>query len=223
MPHRHALALAAAVSVVLPATASAAPVLDPLKPCYVAAQSQTEDVTVHGTGFTPNAPVDIRIDDQVVSTVPADSSGVVLTVVKAPAQPSGQRRFILTAAEQGNAAQVTSVDALVTRLSVTARPKRARPTDRITFRGRGFAVDRPVYAHYVRRGIARRTVRLTAGANGPCGTFAVRRRQFPFKPRVGTWYLQVDQNPAYTDVPGTAFVTLKVLVRRGLKLQPRQR
>ena len=214
---------AAAAALALPAPASAAPVLDPLEPCYVAAETQTQDITVRGNGFTPNAQIDIRIDDAVVATVPADAGGVLFTAVKAPAQQQGERAFTLTAAEQANPAQTVSLQSLVARLAVTAQPKRARPSQRINFRGRGFVPGKPVYAHYVRGGKARRSVRLAAASTGPCGTFAVKRRQFPFKPRVGTWYLQVDQRPDYAAAPGTRVVLLKVRVKRGLKAQPSRR
>ena len=54
---------------------------------------------------------------------------------------------------------------------------------------------------------------------GPCGTFSVKRRQFPFRPRTGRWLLQIDQQRAYAASPATTFVKLEIFVRRVLKLR----
>jgi hypothetical protein len=75
-------------------------------------------------------------------------------------------------------------------------------------------LGRGVYAHYLRAGKPKRTVRLVRRPDGPCGTFDVNRRQFPFRPRVGTWIVQVDQRRSYDPKPGTAFVTLRIRVKR---------
>jgi hypothetical protein len=227
MSHRLAAVLASAVVLAVPAAASAAPVLDPLKPCYVAVRVDTEtgdyiteDVDLKGTGFTPNALVNVTIDGVTSATnVPIDAAGALTVTVQAPFTDSGERPFSVTVAEQQDAAQTVSAQTMVTHLDVNAKPRKARPTQRIRFFGRGFTMlDRPVYAHYVRNRKVRRTVRLAATPKGPCGTFSVKRRQFPFRPRTGTWIVQVDQQKRYASPPSTAFVALKIFVRRVLKL-----
>jgi hypothetical protein len=102
----------------------------------------------------------------------------------------------------------------VARLALRVTPRRATPSTRVRFKGLGFTDRRPVYAHYVRRGEVRRTVRL-AKRTGTCGGFSVRRRQFPFRPAVGRWTLQVDQQRAYAPRPGTPVLRLRVTVLRG--------
>jgi hypothetical protein len=42
----------------------------------------------------------------------------------------------------------------------------------------------------------------------------VKRHQFPFRPAVGKWRLQVDQQKAYAKAPDSPFLVLSVDVRR---------
>ncbi len=209
-----ALALAAA------APASAAPVLKPLKPCYDAvdkADGGTEPVVVGGSGFTPNALVDIALDgNPLIKGAQVDGNGTLPDgTIAAPFVASGRKGFQITVSEQANPAQTVSATSLVTRLTVAVTPRSATPTTTVRFRGAGFTDKAPVYAHYVRNGRVRRTVRLTKRTTGPCGTFSVRRHQFPFTPSIGKWRLQVDQRKAYRKAPGSPFLVLSVDVRRG--------
>jgi hypothetical protein len=228
MFHRPATALAALALLAVPASAHAAPVLDPLKPCYVAVRVDTqtgdyitEDVPLKGSGFTPGALVNITVDGTTAATnIPVDGAGALDVTIKAPFQDRGERPFSVTVTEQDNAAQTITAQTMVTHLEVDAKPKKARPARRITLTGRGFTMlDRPVYAHYVRGRKARRTVRLARRPSGPCGTFKAKRRQFPFKPRTGTWIVQFDQQKRYESPPATAFVALKIFVKRVLRTQ----
>ncbi len=202
--------LLATVAALAPAApAAAVPALAPLKPCYVSVLQappdhyETEAIDVSGSGFTPGAKVDVRVDGAVAqSGVVVDAAGnLPAGAVSAPTVKAGERRFTVTAAEQANAAKTASADALASNLSVNVRPRDARPARRIRFRGRGFTdPGAAVYAHYVRRGAAkpRKTVRLVARPAGACGTFSVRRRQFPFTPKTGRWRVQIDQHRAFT-------------------------
>jgi hypothetical protein len=225
MSHRLSAAAAAVVVLAVPAAAHAAPVLQPLKPCYVAVGVDpvtgyyvTEDVHVTASGFTPDAKVTVAIDGVAAAAdVPVDAAGNVDTTVPAPFQARGRRAFTVAVTDQQDAAQTVSADTLVTRLEVWAKPRVARPTQQIRLTGGGFmSADRGIYAHYVRAKKVRRTVRLAARPSGPCGTFTAVRHQFPFKPRKGTWRVQVDQQRRYDPTPSTAFVTLKILVKREL-------
>ena len=228
MSHRLAIALAAAAILALPASAHAAPVLNPLKPCYVAVRAipetgdyVTEDVPVTGSGFTPGSSVDVAIDGTTVaSAIPIPDGGTLDVTVKAPFQERGERAFSVTVTERENPAQTVTAQTMVTHLDVGAKPKKARPSQRITLTGRGFTLlDRPIYAHYVRRGFpkAKRTVRLAARPEGPCGTFTARRRQFPFRPGTGRWIVQVDQQKRYESPPASAYVQLQIFVKRVLR------
>ena len=201
----------------LAAPAAAAPTMQPLKPCYVSAgeaNDRRERMQIAGTGFTPNALVDVLIDGVAVASGTADPLGELAASVSAPYQDAGERAFTLSVVERENPAQVASAPSRVTALAMTLRPRQARPSKRVRFRGRGFTGQGPVYAHYVFAGRVRKTVRL-GRPEGACGTFAVRRRQIPLRrPRTGAWTLQVDQRREYSASPGTNWVRLLIKVRR---------
>jgi hypothetical protein len=207
---------ATALALGIQAAPAAAAAIEPLKRCYVSAgeeQERRETVSVHGSGFTANAAVDIAVDGVVQASGVADAVGEFEAAVKAPHQARGQRPFTVTAAERGNPANVASATSNVTALTVNLRPRRASPGRRVRFRGRGFTGSGAVYGHYLFGGRERRSVRI-ARPRGDCGTFSVRRRQIPVRrPRTGDWTLQVDQRRDYSDSPGTNWVRLLIKVR----------
>lgn len=213
-----ALAATALAVALTPASAAPAATLAPLKPCYVGAgpaESAREKIDVRAQGFTPNAAASVLIDGAVVlADRQIDQTGTLAGGVPVPYQASGQRLFTLTITEQGNAANTASAQSLVTALDVSVTPPAARPSSRVRFRGRGFTAGPAVYAHYLRKGRVRKTVRL-ATASGPCGTFDVRRRQLPIKhPHSGRWTVQVDQQALWSSTPTSAIVTLTIDVTR---------
>jgi hypothetical protein len=191
----------------LAAPASAAPIMAPLHACYATdgpAPEQRETISVLASGFTPAAHVDLSIDGQFQFSGRADVSGAAAAKVPAPFQGIGQRPFTLTLQEQENTANVVTATSLVTNLSVTLRPKHARPSRKVRFSGRGFTQDKPVWGHYVFGGIVRKTIRLQRRALQPCGIFHARRRQIPVRhPAVGVWTLQVDQQRTYSPRPAS--------------------
>jgi hypothetical protein len=226
MPRRRAARLLAAfatLALAVPAAAGAA-TLDPLKPCYVSVTpTSREAVDVGGSGFTPGAIVDVAIDGAVVRTVQADVLGSLPPqVLQAPDQPWGERPFSVTAAQRGNPANTVTLTSNVTALNLRVDPQRARPSKRVTFRGRGFTGPGGVYAHYLFKGRLRKTVTLTSAVAGPCGTFTARRRQIPVRhPRTGTWTLQVDQQRRYSRAPDSVFVRVSIIVQRVFRLPSR--
>jgi hypothetical protein len=226
MPRRRAARLLAAfatMALAVPAAAGAA-TLDPLKACYVSVTpTSREAVDVGGSGFTPGAIVDVAIDGALVRTVQADALGnLPPQVLQAPDQPRGERPFSVTAAQRGNPANAVRLTSNVTALNLGVRPRRARPSRRVTFRGRGFTGPGGVYAHYLFKGRLRKTVTLASAVAGPCGTFKARRRQIPVPhPRTGTWTLQVDQQRRYSRAPDSVFVRVSIIVQRVFRLPSR--
>jgi hypothetical protein len=221
----------AAFAALIPASASAAPTIDPLKRCYVAAQeTQREYVIVTAAGFTPLSTVDVYIDDILQENSPrALFDGKLTGQLQAPFVDSGQRAFTVRLAEQGNAANTAAAVSKVTRFSVEQVPKEAKTDDRVLFRGRGFTAVAPdlitrlpVYAHYIFGGKSKRTVTLGV-PKGDCGTFSVRRKQFPFqkRPLVGVWTIQFDQLPYY-DPNARAKVPMNIRVHRAPKIKPKR-
>lgn len=212
--------LAAAVLASAPAAAQAAPVLTaPLKPCYVSVysaglQPQREAIALSATGFRPGSTVSVRVDGVVeAANVLTDAAGAFAGTVPSPFLERGSRPFDIEVFQDDDPAQRVVASSRVAALGVALRPRVARPTQRITFAGRGFTIlDRPVFAHYVKKGRARRTIRLGM-PDAPCGTFKVRRKQFPFRPSTGRWLLQIDQERRYTRRPDTAFMQFDVDVQ----------
>jgi hypothetical protein len=214
----------------VPAAAHAVPVLQPLKPCYVTAATsagqQSEGVAISATGFTPNSTVTLAIDGQPVSTnVGVDAAGN-LTLdpqnVPAPFSASGSREFTVTLTENGNPANTVSATSSSTSLGVTLKPRRARPSKRIRFRGLGFTGKGPVYAHYVYKGKVRKTVRM-ARRKSPCGRWEARRPQIPVDdPKTGTWTVQFDQSKRYRNAqdPNSGLRSVFVLIRISVTLVP---
>jgi hypothetical protein len=215
------IASSVALAAVFAAPAQAQPTLvEPLKPCYVVAQQeQRETIAINATGFTPFRPVDLYIDEILqYQEASALRDGSVLGQLRAPWEEEGTRPFTLRLSELDNPANTLTATAMVTRLSVEQSPSSASTSQRVRFKGRGFMdFTKPIYAHYVFAGKARRSVRLGL-PKGPCGSFNVRRKQFPFKksPSRGKWTIQFDQNSHY-DANAAVRVPLTIKVRKLVK------
>ena len=196
----------------LPATAAAATIA-PLKPCYVSvAEGRTEPVALAASGFAADAGVEVRLDGTPVATVTSTADGHVYARINLPHQARGQRRFRIALRQHGDPKRRARAASRVSALTVDLRPRAAPPRSTVTWVGRGFTSTGPVHVHYLKDGEVRRSIRL-ANPRGACGAFRIRRPQFPFKPSMGTWILQVDQQRAFAPVPETPFVQLPVKVR----------
>ena len=216
-PLRIAIPAALLAAAVLPAGALAAPVLTrPLHPCYVSVDpAAREVVNIHASGFTPAQAIDVRVDNGPALTYEASRFGVVFAKIQAAVQAHGERPMTITLVERGNPANTLTLQTRVTALAVTLKPKRAATSDLIRFRGRGFTRQKPIWAHYVFDGRARKTVRFATRPATACGTFSVRRPQIPIlRPRAGKWTLQVDQQKRWSPSPNSVFVPIPITVRR---------
>jgi len=191
---------AGVLAVLVAAPAQAAPELTkPLNPCYLVAQeSQRQLVFIEAKGFTPFNDVDVFIDDILQIDTKVLGGGNISGQVLAPFQEEGTGTFTLRLSERQKPENVVTATTLVTRLAVEQSPRRASTGQKVRFKGRGFMDAAPVYAHYVFAGKLRKSVQLGL-PKGPCGTFNVRRTQFPFKksPRRGKWTIQFDQHSRY--------------------------
>jgi hypothetical protein len=216
-------AAALAVLSAAPALAQTPPALEGMKPCYVVAtESQRESVNVIGHNFTKFAYIDVFVDDiqaEYAGDPPqADLYGNLNGSVRAPFIDEGQRTFTLRATEHDNSASSATATSKVTRLSVEQTPASASTRERVRFRGRGFTdLTKPLYMHYVFGGKSRRTIQIGL-PTGDCGTFSVRRKQFPFKksPKRGVWTIQFDQTPTY-DPKASPRVPLTIRVSKKIK------
>ena len=192
------------------------PVLEPIKPCYVSVRTGrnvyvSETMLLHGTGFAAGEALRIDVDGVTVRSVTADDAGVMDAQVAAPVISDGQLPFdVVVTPEDSSYGLPITLHSRVTDLGVTLRPKLARPSQRVRFSGSGFTDPRPIYAHYVRKGVLIRTVRLAARPATACGRFSVRRKQFPFRPRTGTYLVQIDQHSALSDAGPLVKLTIDV-------------
>ena len=138
--------------------------------------------------------------------------------VDAPYQARGERPFALTLTENDKPANTVTITSRVAALALRLKPRRAAPSRKVRFLGRGFIDGPEVFAHYLRGGKLRKTVSLGM-PDGPCGRVDVRRRQIPVKrPKLGRWTLQVDNQADYT--PDAVNVKVTINVRRALRGGP---
>ena len=221
------LPLTALLLLALAAPASAAPVMDPLKPCYVSAQTaagpQTEGIAIHATGFTANSLVNLSIDGQPVpdgQELQTDETGTLTlpAPVPAPFIDQGTREFPVTLTQTNDPTQTATVTSRTTALGVSVRPRIARPSKRIRFKGSGFTGAKPVYAHYVYKKKVRKTVRM-ARKTGTCGGWKARRPQIQIDdPKPGLWNVQFDQSKRYIDATKPNSTLESVFVRLGISV-----
>jgi hypothetical protein len=243
MPARRPAAACGALLIALavPAAADAATFTAPLKPCYVTAGTatnrQSEGFKVTGAGFGVNSTVNLAIDGQPVlgsdgnpllnpttgqpigNNLQADDQGLldVPGLVPAPWIKSGRRDFTVTLTDNVVPGNVATATAKTTALDVDVTPKRAKPSERVRFKGSGFTGAKRVFAHYVYGGKLKRTVRM-ARRTGVCGTWSARRPQIPVtKPKPGLWTVQFDQVRKYRN--GTKGGLKSVYVRLGINVR----
>jgi hypothetical protein len=213
-------------------TAAEAATIQPLKPCYVTANTpsgpQQEGVAIAAAGFTPNSTVNLAMDGQPVpggealQTDPAGALTLAPEQVPAPFIDKGSREFSVTLTQTDNPANTVTATSRTTALGVTVKPRRARPSQRIRFKGSGFTGPKGVYAHYVYKGKVRKTVRM-ARKTSTCGGWSARRPQIPVgDPKPGTWTVQFDQSKRYRDAtnPNSGLQSVFVLIRISVTLVP---
>ena len=215
------------IALAVPAAAEAATIQPLEKPCYVTAGKKAsnyegEGIGIRATGFAPNSVVDLLVDGQVaLADIQTDANGdlgvLSAMVFETPFIKKGSAKFTITLTQKDNPANTASVTARHTALGVSVKPKRARPSAKIRFKGAGFTLDKPVYAHYVFNGSVRKTVKMSGGQNA-CGEWRKRARQIPVNdPSTGIWTVQFDQLKKYKR-PGpnfpSVFVQLRISVTR---------
>jgi hypothetical protein len=218
------------IALLVPGSAQAV-TIDPLMPCYVtagtAAAPQAEGIAIRAAGFSPNALVDLAVDGRLAGDdLQADGAGNLNlpSTVPAPFIAEGMREFTVTLTQIDNPANTVTATARTTALDVSVRPRRARPSQRIRFKGSGFTAPKPVYAHYVFKNKVRKTVRL-ARKTSVCGDWSARRPQIPLKRvKPGLWAVQFDQSKRYIDAtkPGSTLDSVFVRLSISVTLVPRR-
>lgn len=197
---------AATAALLAPALAHAAPTIALDKACYLGSGGGTEPVRMTGSGFTPNAVVTIKRNDDTVAFPTADGAGNLLAEFNAPAlfdADPDETTFTVTATEDAAPAQTASAVTKLSKFFVRIKPTRARPTSKVTIRARGFTSAKNLYAHYLYKKRfnsapkKKKTVKL-GRVKGDCGTLTRKVRQIPLKSiPTGIYPVQFDPFPVY--------------------------
>ena len=203
-------ALSAAAALAAPAVADAALLgAAPQKDCYRAG----EQVTLAGSGYTPNQGVAIASDGQALGSDIADAAGNFGGSLRVGV-PSGEKVKTYTATDQTNPANTAAVQLRISALTVNLRPKRGKPSRRFRIGARGFTTGKTLYAHVVRKGF-RRNIRI-GRLKGPCHKISARKRLFPVGIATGLYRVQFDSKRRYSK-------RTKVKVVRGFQVRRRIR
>jgi hypothetical protein len=189
--------LAAVLVLVLaaPAAASASPRLRVDRRCYTVGDS----VRVGGSGFPANSGVGLKLSGRDYGSAVTDGSGRLRASPGiAPAISDPFHRFTLRAQGAGGVAATTHLT--ITRLSVKITPQQvSTPTQRVTFRARGFDAGKALYVHYITPHGHILKPRRLGHLNGPCGTLTVTAPLIPGgAPPSGRWRLRFDSFRRYT-------------------------
>lgn len=192
------LALAGAGALALPAGASAATAALDL-PCYVSGQPGSLALS----GYAPNVAVTVANADLGSTQVTTDATGSVTVPFTPPSgndlKRPGSRAFVVTATEVANPASTGTASSRVAPLAFATDTGTKSPKADRTWTFSGFAVGKPIYAHFRLGGTTRGTYRFGV-AKGPCGEY---KRHAPGiavagRARAGTWTIQVDQVKRYS-------------------------
>ena len=193
-------------------------------PCYFRTSSVGQRINFALSGFTPNAPVQVRFAGRTLTgTLKPDGtqSGFFTT----PALSFNQQRFTLSASDGAHTA-ATTVNA--TKVLGDFTPSNGRPETlraHILAQGLGAVLDflhrnphGTVYAHYIRPNGRLRANRRLGTLGGACGSLRTGRiRLLPYSSELGTWRVYLDTNPTYKRRE-----TARVFVAFTVRLVPRR-
>ena len=184
------------------------------------ADDEREGILIRGTDFAQLSTVEVLFDGVLMGSAPTGSIGEFEIRFPAPFQAKGERELVVSVRDAASQVDKTT---RVTNLAMMVNPKRASPRRsssrvgavttgryprrRVRFRGRGFTLAAPLFAHYLFGGREQRTVRLARLSTTPCGSFSVKRRLIPVeKARTGRWIMHVDQKRTYSPEPDPVWV-----------------
>jgi hypothetical protein len=192
------IAAAGAGALALPAGAQAATAAFDL-PCYVAGQPGS----VALSGYAPNVAVTVGNADLGTTQVTTDATGSATVPFRPPSgndlSRPGSKAFAVTATEAANPASTASATSRIAPLAFSTDEGTKSPKAKRSWYFSGFAVGKPIYAHFRFGGRTRGTYRFGV-ATGPCGEYKRRAPGIAIPGRVsrGTWTIQVDQVRTYS-------------------------
>lgn len=183
-------------AVAAPTAADAAGIKIPDR-CF---REQTK-IPVEGSGFTPNAAVDVGFANLRPVTRTTDGSGRFSAKVPVPdlgnAPVPGRAR--LFAVERGNTSNAASERVQMTPIAVGTRETSiVRVGEKIWVRFAGFPNGRVMWGHYL-FGSKLRGKQRFGQTDGPCGTLRAHVALLPsFIDRTGIWTIQFDARKRYS-------------------------
>jgi hypothetical protein len=186
-------ACVAAVALAAPAAASAAAfTASPVKACY----RSGEQVTLGGTGFTPNGSVNVTSDNPrfpggSLTTDALGNLGGTLTL----GQPNGVRTSTYTATDSANALLTASLSLQVSAVEVGVRPRGGRPGRLVRIKATGFTGGRNLWVH-IRKGGYRSDFKV-GRLKGACSRLTTRKRFLPRGADTGVYSVQFDNFRRY--------------------------
>ncbi len=183
-------ALGAALA--LPAGASAAQIQ-----AAVGCAKANAEVTLAGSGFTPDTTVDISGNDG-ADFVTTDAAGNFRDKILMPPHTGiGALKLTLVAKDSRNPAITAQTElSVVEDFFITNFPVAGRPRQTVQWRFAGFVPGKPIYGHYRYRKRTIRNYRFGV-ASGPCGVLSRRAPRLPVRSRTGRWFVQFDQAGAF--------------------------
>ena len=196
-----ALCAAAPASAAFAAQASAATITVD-KACYINTNpGKGAPMTVTGTGFGANDPVDIS-GGTVFDSVNADANGNFVATTPAPVlatEGPAAKTTTITATDETSSVSATAV-ADSANLSVSTKPGTVRNVrkDKVTYRFSGFTPGKHIVGYYFHR---RKQVAKSVfkEAQGPCGTLTQRALLFPGgRPAKLTYTVTFETFPHYS-------------------------
>jgi hypothetical protein len=182
----------AAVGVAGPAAAQAATLaVSGSKSCYRAGDS----LTLTGSGYTPNGPVDVTLDGHDLGPLTADASGNISSPLRV-GNLRGVRTRTLVASDATNPALTGTASFLGSALVVGVKPHNGTAGRKLRIAASGFTTGKRLYAH-IRRRHYRRNV-FIGKLKGPCHTLKVRKPVLGAGTPKGVYKVQFDTRKRYS-------------------------
>ncbi len=188
-PLRMTRSLAVVVGVAalaFPSAASAASLtVSPQKRCY----SSLEEVSLLGSGFTPNASATVTRGGTAFPPLLTDANGLFNGLLTLRLD-SGRETRTYTATDDTDPSLAASAQLTVSAVRVGLRPTNGAPGRLLRINAHGFTTGKTLWAH-VRRGKSKRNLKI-GRLKGACGNLTTRKRLMPQNAAVGVHTVQFD-------------------------------
>jgi hypothetical protein len=182
----------AAVVLAVPAAAQAATLsVAGSKACYRAGDT----LTLSGTGYTPNASIDITLGGRSLGQLTADAAGNISSPLSIGNLRGVDTRTVV-ASDTTNPAITATAQFLGSALLVTVKPRDGTAGRKLRVKASGFTTGKRLYAHILRKRYRRNV--FVGKLKGPCRTLKVRKRVLGAGTPRGVYTVQFDTKKRYS-------------------------